>query len=252
MTAATSPPGTWKRIDLSFVATTDRSRITFESFTGTGRWEASADDFAVSEQPIPPDPGASPPNQPPVVTLTAPANGSAYTAPAAVTMTANASDADGTIARVEFLVNGAVVGTDTSAPYAYTATISAAGTYTLAARAVDDRGATATSAAVTITVSAPPPPPPGGGNPPPPSGNLLVNPGFETGNLNGWSGQATVTQADRRSGSWSARFTNGSIEQLVATTPGKTYKLFGWVRIASQSGDDWGGFRIEVQSYDWR
>ncbi len=253
LSAATSPPGTWKRIDLSFVATTEQSRISYESFTGTGRWEASADDFAVSEQPIPPDPGTSPPNQPPTVALTAPSNGATFTAPASVTMTANASDPDGSVARVEFLVNGSVAGTDTSAPYSYTVTLSAAGTYTLAARAVDDRGATATSAAVTITVNAPPPPPPGGGNPPPaPGANLLVNPGFETGNLSGWSGQAQATQADRRSGSWSARFTNGSLEQVVATTPGKTYKLTAWVRIASQSGNDWGGFRIEVQSFDWR
>ncbi len=49
-------------------------------------------------------------NQPPTAALTAPAQGATYTAPASVTMTATASDSDGTIARVDFYQGTTVVG----------------------------------------------------------------------------------------------------------------------------------------------
>jgi poly(hydroxyalkanoate) depolymerase family esterase len=89
---------------------------------------------------------------PPQVTLTAPANGA--TVGGSVTLAANASD-DVAIARVEFLVDGALVASDTAAPYTATWNASAAanGTHTLTARAVDTAGNTATSAAVAVTVS---------------------------------------------------------------------------------------------------
>ena len=96
-----------------------------------------------------------PPNALPVVQLTAPAANAAYVAPAIVAMTATATDADGTIAKVEFLRNGVVVATVTTAPYATTLTNVAAGTYSLAARATDDRGGITTSAAVSVQVKAP-------------------------------------------------------------------------------------------------
>jgi len=91
---------------------------------------------------------------PPTVTLTQPANGATFTAPATVNLAATASDADGAVARVEFF-NGAVkVGEDTTAPYSFTWGGVAAGTYTLTARATDDLGASTTSAPATISVSA--------------------------------------------------------------------------------------------------
>ena len=42
-----------------------------------------------------------------------PADGASYTAPATVTVTATASDSDGSVARVDFLVNGAVAASRT-------------------------------------------------------------------------------------------------------------------------------------------
>jgi hypothetical protein len=48
----------------------------------------------------PPPPPPPPPNTPPTVSLTAPANGASFTAPASITMTANASDSNGTVAKV--------------------------------------------------------------------------------------------------------------------------------------------------------
>lgn len=41
-------------------------------------------------------------NQPPTVGLTSPANGATFTAGANITLSANASDSDGTVAKVEF------------------------------------------------------------------------------------------------------------------------------------------------------
>ena len=93
-------------------------------------------------------------NQPPTASLTAPANGAAFTAPASVTMTATASDPDGTIAQVDFYRNGTLIGSDTTSPYGVTWNNVPAGTYSLTAVARDDDGATTTSAARTITVTA--------------------------------------------------------------------------------------------------
>ena len=93
-------------------------------------------------------------NQRPAATLTAPASGSSYTVPATVTLQATASDADGTVASVDFYAGSTLLGKDTTSPYSYTWAPPAAGTYALTAVAVDDLGATGTSAAVTVTVQA--------------------------------------------------------------------------------------------------
>jgi hypothetical protein len=94
-------------------------------------------------------------NQPPVVTLTAPATGSTFTAPATIGLTATAADPDGTISKVEFYNGATLLGTATTTPYGYTWTSVPAGTYTLTARAYDNLGATTTSTAATVTVTAP-------------------------------------------------------------------------------------------------
>jgi hypothetical protein len=87
------------------------------------------------------------------VTLTSPTNGASYTAPATVSFTATASDADGTISKVEFYNGTTLLNSDTTAPYSYSWTNVATGTYSVTAKAYDSAGATATSAAVSITVS---------------------------------------------------------------------------------------------------
>lgn len=94
------------------------------------------------------------PNAAPTVRLTWPKAGSSYAAPGTVYLTAEAADSDGAIARVEFLHNGALVGTATSPPYAFTATGVPAGNQSFTARAFDDRGASTVSAAVTVAVQA--------------------------------------------------------------------------------------------------
>ena len=95
----------------------------------------------------------APPNQPPTVALTAPANGATFTAPATITVTASASDPENRLARVDFYSGSTLVGSDTGSPYSFVWSSVPAGSYTLTAVAVDADGATAASAAVNITVT---------------------------------------------------------------------------------------------------
>jgi Domain of unknown function (DUF1929)/Bacterial Ig domain len=91
---------------------------------------------------------------PPAVALTQPANGTTFTPPATVSLTATASDADGTVAKVEFFNGPAKIGEDLTTPYSYTWGAVTDGTYTLTARATDNLGASTASASSTITVDA--------------------------------------------------------------------------------------------------
>jgi hypothetical protein len=93
-------------------------------------------------------------NAPPTVTLTAPATGATYAAPATINFAASAADSDGTVDRVDFYSGTTLLGTDTTAPYAFSWADVAAGTYTLTARAVDNLGAATTSTAAMVTVTA--------------------------------------------------------------------------------------------------
>lgn len=102
-------------------------------------------------------PGGTSPNAAPAVSLTASAANAAFTAPATINLTANASVANGTVTGVTFYNGATLLGTDNSAPYTFSWANVAAGTYSLTARATDDAGATSTSAAVTVTVGTTPP-----------------------------------------------------------------------------------------------
>lgn len=92
-------------------------------------------------------------NQPPTVSITSPSNGASFTAPASITISANAADADGSIARVEFYHGSTLIASDNTSPYSISWSSVAAGSYTLTARAFDNAGASTTSAAVSITVT---------------------------------------------------------------------------------------------------
>jgi Zn-dependent metalloprotease len=112
-------------------------------------------------------------NTPPTVQLTSPTTGQQFTAPASIVLQATASDPDGRVARVEFYNGSTRLGEDTTAPYSFTWSNVPAGAYRLLARAVDDLGAAADSAAVEVTV--------GGGKPDLvcPSIDLMPQPAFE-------------------------------------------------------------------------
>ena len=93
-------------------------------------------------------------NQPPTVALTAPTAGSTFNAGATLTLSANASDSDGSVSKVEFFRGTTSLGSDTTAPYSVSWSGVAAGSYALSAKATDNAGATTTSSTVNITVNA--------------------------------------------------------------------------------------------------
>ncbi|MCX6224149.1 MAG: CehA/McbA family metallohydrolase [Bacteroidia bacterium] len=96
-------------------------------------------------------------NIPPIVALTSPANGFSLPEPATITMSATASDPDGSITKVEFYQGTTLLGEDLVSPYNFSISGLTAGTYNLTAKATDNSGASTTSGVVTITVTAPTP-----------------------------------------------------------------------------------------------
>jgi len=92
------------------------------------------------------------PDIPPSVTITSPVDGAMFPAGANILIEAAASDQDGTVARVDFSVNGNPAGSVATRPYSLTLTNVAAGNYALRAVAVDDQGTSSTPAQVNVVV----------------------------------------------------------------------------------------------------
>lgn len=88
---------------------------------------------------------------PPTVSITAPITGANFTLPTNIVVDATATDADGTVSRVNFYANDIWIGDDVSSPFSLTWSNATAGVTALTAVAVDDIGITSTSAVVTIT-----------------------------------------------------------------------------------------------------
>jgi hypothetical protein len=95
------------------------------------------------------------PNKAPTVSLSSPSTATSLVAPATISLNATAADSDGSIAKVVFFDGSVKIGTDTSSPYAMSWTNIAAGTYSLTAKAIDNQGASGTSAVLTVTVEDP-------------------------------------------------------------------------------------------------
>jgi hypothetical protein len=97
-------------------------------------------------------------NPPPSVSLSSPTNNQFYFAPAIITISASASDTNGSISKVDFYVGTTnLIGTDTSSPYTMSWTNLITGNYPLTAVATDNEGASSTSSVVNIIVSNTPP-----------------------------------------------------------------------------------------------
>lgn len=94
-----------------------------------------------------------PTNAPPVVTLTSPTASQQFVAGTNVTISATATDSDGSISLVEFFVSGEKVGESTAAPYTVTWNTLDAGTYKISAIAWDSKSATAASNEVEIFIT---------------------------------------------------------------------------------------------------
>lgn len=91
-------------------------------------------------------------NVPPTITIISPTNGSAFTTPAMVTITADANDSDGSVTNVAFFDGGTLLGGANLAPYTVTANL-ASGPHALTAVATDDLGLSTTSTVVNVTVN---------------------------------------------------------------------------------------------------
>lgn len=95
-------------------------------------------------------------NQPPTITLDTPAPLANYTlgvSGVVISLSATAADPDGSLSKVEFFRDGALLATVTTAPYSYLWTATVPGTFVLTARATDNSNAATTTAGTTITVA---------------------------------------------------------------------------------------------------
>jgi PKD repeat protein len=92
-------------------------------------------------------------NLPPTAAMTYPSNYSEFSEPANVTLTADASDPDGTIAKVEFFRGLVKLGEDLVSPFSFNWTDILDGMYTITAKATDNLGAQSTSAPLTVIVT---------------------------------------------------------------------------------------------------
>jgi Zn-dependent metalloprotease len=94
-------------------------------------------------------------NAPPAASLTSPAPGQSFNPPANLRLTADASDSDGSVAKVEFYNGSQLLGADNTRPYEFAWNNVPAGQYRLIARAIDNLGLAADSTPVHVTVAAP-------------------------------------------------------------------------------------------------
>jgi len=78
-------------------------------------------------------------NNPPSVVITNPSVGQTYVGPALVMIAATATDTDGYIVSVEFMVDGQTIGMDTSYPY-HAGTALQTGKHTIDVKATDSNG----------------------------------------------------------------------------------------------------------------
>jgi hypothetical protein len=96
-------------------------------------------------------------NAPPVVRLISPTNGTVVAAPAALTLTAEASDSEDAVANVSFFADERLLGSVTNAPYTLVWSNVPPGRHTLVAKATDVYGLSSRSPAVKIIASNAPP-----------------------------------------------------------------------------------------------
>jgi uncharacterized protein (DUF1800 family) len=93
-------------------------------------------------------------NKLPTVSLVNPSSGAISAMGIAVSISANASDADGVVQKVEYFDGNTKLGESTAPPYTFTWLPASEGTRTITARAVDNaNGASSALASVTITFS---------------------------------------------------------------------------------------------------
>jgi hypothetical protein len=155
-------------------------------------------------------------NQHPVVSITAPTDGSLFTLPATIGITATASDPDGTVTKVELFNGTTKLGTSTSSPYSFNWSPTAPGSAILVARATDNGGASTDSAPVGIDIL--------GGLPY--SADFETSEGYMVGSLDrqlGW----TVTSGNAQVTNSAASYGTQSVILNPGATPAQVEQEFG-------------------------
>jgi hypothetical protein len=87
----------------------------------------------------------------PTVSITSPVNTTQFNARASIAINANASDADG-ISKVDFFNGNTFIGSDNTSPYNFNWNNVVTGTYTISARATDNKGGITLSSGVSVNV----------------------------------------------------------------------------------------------------
>ncbi|WP_245542644.1 Ig-like domain-containing protein [Segetibacter koreensis] len=87
------------------------------------------------------------------MSIASPVNDTTYTGPATIHLIAKAKDPNDRISKVEFYQGSTLLKTEYIYPYTYNWINVQPGTYTIKAKAYDDKGLSATSKAVTFTVA---------------------------------------------------------------------------------------------------
>ena len=186
-----NPGGTWKQVTYNAAANAGHS-VTLTLTSHDDNFGADPtftwyDDVVVTSGPAD--------TTPPTTSITAPANNA--TVSGTVNVTASASDNVGVV-KVEFYIDSVLKSTSTTSPYAFlwNTTTVANGSHTIFSKAYDAANNVGTSATVTVTVSNST------------AQQLLLNPGFESGNVN-WTASTSVIGQNgpsepAHSGTWDA------------------------------------------------
>ena len=168
---------------------------------------------------------------PPVVSISTPQNNAPIAAGSSIAVTATASDADGSVAKVEFFINGLKVAEDASSPYTYAWNNIAEGGYTLSAKATDNNGSYSSAFAnVNVIVNCP-------GSTNVSKGNLKVI-YYDSQETSGENGAAT-NAVDGNSGTiWHTQW-SGTVAPLpheIQLSLGTTYNVNSFKYLPRQSG----------------
>jgi hypothetical protein len=160
----------------------------------------------------------------PVVIITSPGNGSSFTAPANITITATASDIDGKINKVEFYNGTTKLGESTTTPFSFIWNNVAVGTYSITAVAIDNFNAKTTSSPILFSINT--------GTPPvnlPPSVSI-VSPGNGSSFISPANILISVIASDPDGTISKLEFFNGAIKLGELTAP--PYQ-FNWTNVKS-------------------
>jgi hypothetical protein len=158
----------YKSFNTANTGTNVTVRVFYDGFTGTGTapvyypLAAQWDNIAITKAANfgTPQSSGSTATLRPLVRITSPGDGAEVDAGAALTITADATDLDGTITNVQFFAGTNKVGEVSASPWTALWTNAVPGAYVLTAVAADNTGATTLSAPVSVSVSVAPIGPP--------------------------------------------------------------------------------------------